>query len=51
MAVDPNDLLWYQAALADLFANERPGDMADELRETVDTLLDLASEPALSSTE
>ena len=45
MDVDPEDLLWYFAALADLFVTERPGDMASELSDTVDRLLDLASTP------
>ena len=43
MDVDPEDLLWYHAALADLFVTERPGDMASELQDTVERLLDLAS--------
>ena len=43
MEVDPDDLLWYMTALADLFTTERPGDMAAELNETVERLLDLAT--------
>ncbi|MEN3284722.1 MAG: hypothetical protein V7607_5862 [Solirubrobacteraceae bacterium] len=46
MDVDPEDLLWYNAALADLFVTERPGDMASELQDTVDKLLELVSQPA-----
>ena len=45
MDVDPDDLLWYNAALADLFVTERPGDMASELHDTVEKLLELASRP------
>ncbi|WP_156027719.1 HD domain-containing protein [Candidatus Solirubrobacter pratensis] len=45
MAVDPEDILWYQEELADLFVAERPGDMASELQDAVDRLLELASEP------
>ncbi len=45
MDVDPEDLLWYVAALADLFVTERPGDMASEFQDTVERLLDLASQP------
>ncbi len=45
LAVDPEDLLWYFAALADLFVTERPGDMASDLQDTVETLLELASAP------
>jgi hypothetical protein len=45
MSVDPEDLLWYFSALADLFVTERPGDMASELRDTVEILVDLASQP------
>jgi hypothetical protein len=45
MEVDPEDILWYQEALADLFVTERPGDMACELQDTVDRLLELASAP------
>ncbi|WP_354699062.1 DNA helicase [Paraconexibacter sp. AEG42_29] len=45
MEVDSEDLLWYFAALADLFTTERPGDMASELGDTVARLLDLASTP------
>lgn len=40
MVVDPENLFWYLQALADLFAVERPGDMASELRDTVDRLLE-----------
>jgi hypothetical protein len=43
--VDPDELLWYLSALADLFATERPGDLPSELLDTVDRLLDLASSP------
>ena len=46
MDVDPDDLLWYVAELADLFTAERPGDMAAEFGGTVEALLDLASQPA-----
>jgi hypothetical protein len=46
MDVDPDDLLWYFEALADLFAVERPGDMAFELKDTVDRLLELVSAPS-----
>ena len=42
MDVNPDDLLWYYEALADLFVTERPGDMASELQDTVERLLDLA---------
>ena len=45
MEVDPEDLLWYFAALADLFVTERPGDMASELQDCVERLLDLSSAP------
>jgi DNA helicase IV len=45
MDVDPEDLLWYNAALADLFVTERPGDMASELHDTVEKLLELVSHP------
>jgi (p)ppGpp synthase/HD superfamily hydrolase len=45
MNVDPEDLLWYQEGLADLFVTERPGDMASELQVAVNRLLELASEP------
>lgn len=45
MNVNQDDLLWYVDALADLFATERPGDMAWELKDTVDRLLELASDP------
>lgn len=45
MAVDGEDILWYFAELADLFDTERPGDMAFELTDTVDRLLELASQP------
>lgn len=40
MEVNHEDLLWYLEALADLFTTERPGDMASELRDTVNRLLD-----------
>jgi ATP-dependent exoDNAse (exonuclease V) beta subunit len=43
MEVDAHEILWYQEALADLFVTERPGDMASELQDTVERLLDLAS--------
>jgi hypothetical protein len=46
MSVDSDDLLWYVAELADLFNTERPGDMAFELQDTVERLLDLASSPS-----
>ena len=49
MDVDADEILWYYEALADLFATERPGDMASELRDTVERLLDLASQPAVVS--
>ena len=45
MEVDADDLLWYEAALADLFATERPGDMASELQDTVRRLLEIAAQP------
>jgi DNA helicase IV len=45
MDVDPEDVLWYFLALSDLFVTERPGDMASELRDTVERLLDLVSQP------
>jgi (p)ppGpp synthase/HD superfamily hydrolase len=45
MDVNPDDLLWYYDALADLFVTERPGDMASELQDTVERLLDAAAEP------
>jgi hypothetical protein len=45
MDVEADDLLWYVSELADLFVTERPGDMAWELRRTVDDLLDLVSSP------
>jgi hypothetical protein len=45
MGVDPEDLLWYQQELADLFVVERPGDLAWELRATVDRLLEVVSSP------
>jgi DNA helicase IV len=45
MGVDPEELLWYVSALADLFTTERPGDMASEFQDTVERLLDLASQP------
>jgi (p)ppGpp synthase/HD superfamily hydrolase len=45
MKVDPEDLLWYRSALADLFVTERPGDMASEFQKTVEELLDLVSQP------
>ena len=45
MEVDSEDLLWYFATLADFFVTERPGDMASELKDTVERLLDLASAP------
>jgi hypothetical protein len=44
MEVDPEDLLWYYAALADLFVTERPGDLASEFQHTVETLLEIASQ-------
>lgn len=46
MHVDPEDLLWYVAELADLFTTQRPGDMASELRDTVNRLMELASSPS-----
>jgi DNA helicase IV len=46
MEVDAEDVLWYVAELADLFTTERPGDMAAEFGNTVERLLDLASQPA-----
>jgi (p)ppGpp synthase/HD superfamily hydrolase len=49
MDVQAEDLLWYVSELADLFVTERPGDMAWELRRTVDDLLDLASSPVEAS--
>ena len=45
MRVDSDDLLWYVTSLADLFATERPGDMAFELKDTVARLMALASRP------
>ena len=45
MDVEEADILWYQEALADLFVTESPGDLAEELRTTVNTLLDLVSDP------
>jgi hypothetical protein len=45
MDVDPEVALWYQQELADLFQTERPGDMASELNDTVDRLLDVVSAP------
>jgi len=45
MQIDPEDLLWYFAALADLFTTERPGDMAADFGEAVERLLDLSSAP------
>jgi len=46
MSVDSDDLLWYVVELADLFTTERPGDMAFELKDVVERLLDLASSPS-----
>jgi (p)ppGpp synthase/HD superfamily hydrolase len=43
MDVEADDLLWYMSELADLFAAERPGDMASELQGTVEQLLDAAT--------
>lgn len=43
MEVDRDELLWYTAALADLFVTERPGDMAFEFSDTVERLLDLVT--------
>jgi (p)ppGpp synthase/HD superfamily hydrolase len=51
MSVDSDDLLWYVAELADLFNTERPGDMAFELQDTVERLLDLASSEPVKSNE
>ncbi|OAI38794.1 hypothetical protein AYO39_03475, partial [Actinobacteria bacterium SCGC AG-212-D09] len=45
MNVDHNEVCWYQSELADLFVTERPGDMASELRDTVERLLELVSAP------
>jgi hypothetical protein len=50
MGVKPDDILWYFDALADLFASERPGDMADELRATVDQMLEGATADSPEST-
>jgi len=50
MGVEAEDLLWYTAGLADLFVTERPGDMASELQDTVERLLDLTSQPATAGT-
>jgi DNA helicase IV len=47
MDVDSEDLLWYQQQLADLFVTERPGDLAWELRDTVEKLIDMVSAPEL----
>lgn len=45
MDVESEDLLWYVSGLADLFATERPGDMAFELKDTVGRLMELVSRP------
>ena len=50
MGVEPDDLLWYVDSLAELFNSERPGDMAGELRATVDQLLEAATTDAPEST-
>lgn len=49
MEVQSEDVLWYFEALADLFVTERPGDMASELQDTVERLLDFASQPVAVS--
>jgi DNA helicase IV len=51
MDVNAEDLLWYLAALADLFVTERPGDMASELQDTITRLLTMASEPEPATAE
>jgi len=51
MEVEADEILWYFDALADLFGSERPGDMADELRATVDQLLEAATAGSPESTK